>query len=206
VAEHGFFLVLEGGEGSGKSTVARAVADRLRACGREVLVTREPGGTPVAEQIRALLLSDGAASADPWCEALLFAAARADHMANAITPALTAGAVVICDRFVDSSVAYQGVGRGLGMAAVRAANAPALQGRQPDLVVVLDVDPATGLARAVGPNRMEAEQLAFHEQVREAFLAFAAADPGRYAVVDAGLPADQVAAAVLAELDLRGVR
>lgn len=206
MVQRGFFLALEGGEGSGKSTVARVIADRMRGGGREVLVTREPGGTAVAEQIRALLLSDGAGAADPWCEALLFAAARADHVANAIAPALAAGAVVICDRFVDSSVAYQGAGRGLGVRAVREANTPALHGLQPDLVVVLDLDPATGLARAVGPNRMEAELLVFHEQVREAFLAFAAADPSRYVVVDAGCPAEQVVGAVLAELERRGVR
>jgi dTMP kinase len=202
----GFFLALEGGEGSGKSTVAGAVAGVLQDAGREVLRTREPGGTPVAEQIRALLLSDAAGAADPWCEALLFAAARADHVARVIGPALARGAVVISDRFVDSSVAYQGAARGLGADAVRAANAPALQGVRPDLVVVLDLDPVIGLSRAVGRNRMEEEELAFHRRVRQAFVSFAAQEPGRYLVVDASRPVEQVAAAVRAELVRRGIR
>lgn len=196
MTRNGFFLALEGGEGSGKSTVARLVAERLTAIGRDVVVTREPGGSPAAEAIRALLLSEQMAGADPWCEALLFAAARADHVARVIAPALRAGAVVICDRFVDSSVAYQGVARGLGEDAVRRANAVALAGTVPDLVAVLDVDPAVGLARAVGHNRMEAEGLAFHAAVRQAFLDFAGRDPARYVVCDATQPARQVAATI----------
>ena len=203
MANRGFFVVLEGGEGSGKSTASRAVAAELAAAGREVVVTREPGGTEVAEAIRDLLLSDRLSSADPWCEALLFAAARADHVGRAIEPALRSGAVVVCDRFVDSSVAYQGAARGLGAAAVRQANAIALRGLRPDLTLVLDIDPAVGLRRAVGHNRMESQSLAFHRAVRAAFLEFAAQEPDRYLVIDAALPALEVGAQAVAAVMAR---
>ena len=203
VTTKGFFLALEGGEGSGKSTLARLLQQRFAAAGAEVVLTREPGGTPAAEAIRDLLLSDRLAEADAWCEALLFAAARADHAARTIRPALAAGAVVICDRFVDSSVAYQGVARGLGERAVRQANAVAIAGAEPDLTVVLDIDPAVGLSRAVGHNRMEAEPMAFHALVRGAFLDFASRDPSRYLVVDAAQPAERVAAIVAAAVGQR---
>jgi dTMP kinase len=195
VTAPGFFLVLEGGEGSGKSTVAAALERAAAARGRQVLRTREPGGTPVAEAIRDLLLSQELPEADAWCEALLFAAARADHVGTVIRPALEHGDVVICDRFVDSSAAYQGLGRGLGVAAVRSANVAAMAGAVPDLTIVLDIDPAVGLQRAVGHNRMEARGMVFHRQVRQAFLDFAAAEPERYAVIDAGQPLDGVVAA-----------
>jgi len=203
VADRGFFLVLEGGEGSGKSTVARALAASLIASGRDVVSTREPGGTPVAEAIRDLLLSDRFAQANPWAEALMFAAARADHVAAVIRPALQREAVVICDRFVDSSVAYQGAALGLGESEVRRANDAAVSGAEPNLTVVLDIDPTIGLARAVGHNRMEARTLDFHRQVRAAFLGFARRWPQRYVVVDASAPAPDVAAAVLRHVDLR---
>ena len=203
MADRGFFLVLEGGEGSGKSTVARALAAGLIASGREVVSTREPGGTPVAEAIRDLLLSDRFAQANPWAEALMFAAARADHVAAVIRPALQREAVVICDRFVDSSVAYQGAALGLGESEVRRANDAAVSGAEPNLTVVLDIDPTIGLARAVGHNRMEARTLDFHRQVRAAFLGFARRWPQRYVVVDASAPAPDVAAAVLRHVDLR---
>ena len=193
----GWFLALEGGEGAGKSTVARALATRIESSGREVVVTREPGGTPVAEAIRTILLSPELPDAAAWSEALLFAAARADHVQTLIRPALQRGAVVISDRFVDSSVAYQGVGRGLGAAAVRRANDAAVADCAPDLTVVLDIDPAVGLARAVGANRMEARSMAFHRAVRTAFLEFAAEDPQRYRVVDAGRPTHDVVSAVI---------
>lgn len=196
----GLFIALEGGEGAGKSTLAQSLAAAARAAGREVVVTREPGGTPVAESIRDLLLSDDLADAAPWCEAMLFAAARADHVAAVIRPALAAGKVVITDRFLDSSVAYQGVSRGLGAEAVRRVSLIATQGLRPDLTVVLDLDPEVGLIRALGANRMEAEDLAFHQTVRQAFLDFAAADPQRYAVVSAAQTPADVLASVLAEL------
>lgn len=199
----GLFIALEGGEGTGKSTLARSLAARASEAGREVIVTREPGGTPVAESIRDLLLSDALTGAAPWCEAMLFAAARADHVAAVIRPALDAGEVVITDRFLDSSVAYQGVSRGLGAAAVRSVSLTATQGLVPDLTVVLDLDPEVGLARALGANRMEAEDLAFHQTVRQAFLDFAAEDPQRYAVISAAQTPGEVLASVLAELQDR---
>jgi dTMP kinase len=192
VTAPGFFIVLEGGEGSGKSTVATALASAAERLGREVVRTREPGGTPVAEAIRGLLLSADLPEADPWCEALLFAAARADHVGALIRPALDRGAVVVCDRFVDSSAAYQGLGRGVGAAAVLEANAVAIAGAQPDLTLLLDIDPMVGLQRAVAHNRMEARSLGFHQAVREAFLSFAAAEPERYRVIDAAQPIDAV--------------
>lgn len=199
----GFFLALEGGEGSGKSTLAQTLAEQFRSEGRTVVVTREPGGSPRAEAIRDLLLSDRMAGADPWCEALLFAAARADHVASVISPALAAGSVVICDRFVDSSVAYQGIARGLGELAVRQANAVAVAGAEPDLTVVLDIAPLVGLARAVGHNRMEAEGLTFHSTVRAAFLSFAERSPRNYLVVDAEQPAEDVAAVIATQVRQR---
>lgn len=199
----GFFVVLEGGEGSGKSTVAAALAAAVERLGRVAVRTREPGGTPVAEAIRGLLLSTDLPDPDPWCEALLFAAARADHVGTVIRPALARGAVVVCDRFVDSSAAYQGLGRGLGVAAVREANAVAMRGAQPDLTLLLDIDPVLGLQRALGHNRMEARSLAFHRDVRQAFLSFAAAEPDRYRVIDAAQPIDSVLAVATAALEQR---
>ncbi len=199
----GFFLVLEGGEGSGKSTVSAALERVVVARGRRVLRTREPGGTPVSEAIRDLLLSPELPESDPWCEALLFAAARADHVGSVIRPAVQRGEVVICDRFVDSSAAYQGLGRGLGVAAVRSANVPAIAGTVPDLTLVLDIDPQIGLQRAVGPNRMEARSLAFHRAVRQAFLDFAAAQPDRYLVIDAGRPLAEVVGDAAAAVEQR---
>ena len=193
----GFFLALEGGEGSGKSSVAAAMQWRL---GGDVVVTREPGGTAIAERIRGLILADETAAGAPWCEAMLFAAARADHAENLIRPALDRGATVVTDRYIDSSVAYQGVARGLGADEVRQVSLIATGGLVPDLTVVLDLDPVVGLDRVVGHNRLDAEGLEFHQRVREAFLDFASAAPDRYAVVSAEQPLsaviDGVAAAV----------
>lgn len=185
------FIVFEGGEGGGKSTQVAALAERLRAAGREVLVTREPGGSPRAETIRGILLADGPMTATT--EALLFAAARADHAEYVIRPALDRGDVVLSDRYLDSSVAYQGAARGLGIDTIRDLSLWATDGLVPDLTVVLDLDPALGLARAQDANRLEAEPQQFHDQVRATFLQLAAADPGRYVVIDASQPQDQVA-------------
>ncbi len=194
----GRFIVFEGGEGGGKSTQQRLLADRLRGLGREVVVTREPGGSPRAEQIRRLLLAADSGDLDPRCEALLFAAARADHATHVIRPALARGAVVVSDRYLDSSVAYQGVARGLGAERIRELSEWATDGLQPDLTLVLDIDPRVGLARAQDTNRLEAESLAFHDAVRAAFLGFAAADPHRVRVVAADRPVPAVAADVMA--------
>lgn len=201
----GSFIAFEGGDGGGKSTQVALLAAALRDRGHTVVTTREPGGSPRAEQIRALLLADG--PIDERAEALLFAAARADHVRATIAPALAAGAIVITDRFVDSGTAYQGVARGVGVAAIRELNDWATAGLTPGLTVVLDLAPEAGLARAQDGNRIEAETLAFHRGVRQAFLDLAAADPARYLVLDATAARDVIAAEVLtAALDLIGGR
>ena len=194
----GAFVVFEGGDGAGKSTQCRLLAGALRARGQEVVVTREPGGTPIGEAIREVLLGSGSAGMAARTEALLFAAARAEHAAALIRPAVARGAVVISDRYLDSSVAYQGAARGLGEDRVAELSLWAAEGLLPDLTVLLDVAPGVGLSRAGDANRMEAEPEAFHAQVRKAFLRRAAAAPQRYLVLEADRPKDEVAASVLA--------
>lgn len=191
-AGSGRFIVFEGGEGSGKSTVARAVAERLQAEGRTVVLTREPGGTPAGEQIRALLHEP----LSPWAELFAFLAARAELVERVIRPALARGEIVICDRFAPSTFAYQVHARGLDAVVVRTANRAATGGLEPDLVVYLDLDPAAGLARKQGEGAAIAtglEGLAFHRKVREGYLLQARDDPARWAVIDASLPAGRVA-------------
>jgi dTMP kinase len=198
MGQPGTLIALEGVEGAGKSTQLDLLRDELERRGHEVVVTREPGGTPVGERVRDVLL-DPAVDLDPRAEALLFAAARAQLVEQVIRPALERGAVVLCDRYLDSSLAYQGGGRGLGRGPVKEVNRFATGGLLPDLVVLLDLDPAEGLGRRAGRrDRIEVEGLGFHRRVREAFRELAAADPDRFAVVDGAAPADQVAAAVLA--------
>ncbi len=192
------FIVFEGGEGAGKSTQSRALADYLEARGHRVRRTREPGGTPAAEAVRAILLDPDNAGLDDRAEALLFAAARGDHAARVIRPALDAGEIVISDRYLDSSVAYQGVARGLGAERVADLSLWATGGLVPDLTIVLDVDPALGLARVVGPDRLEAEPVAWHERVRQAFLDIAARTPDRYLVLDGSRPAEDLAVEIAA--------
>ncbi|MFI2665752.1 dTMP kinase [Micromonospora carbonacea] len=203
-AEHfvssGLFVVFEGGEGAGKSTQLAALAERLRGQGREVVVTREPGATGVGARIRALLLDATAEGPSPRAEALLYAADRAHHVATVVRPALVRGAVVISDRYVDSSLAYQGAGRTLPVDEVSWLSSWATGGLKPDLVVLLDVDPHTGLSRVAarneGADRLEAESVAFHERVRYAFLDLAANDPKRYLVLDASRPVEETAGLV----------
>ncbi|MGC4886400.1 dTMP kinase [Micromonospora sp. DT227] len=202
----GLFVVFEGGEGAGKSTQLAALAERLRGDGRDVVVTREPGATGVGERIRSLVL--GTTSDDtpsPRAEALLYAADRAHHVATVVRPALVRGAVVISDRYVDSSLAYQGAGRTLPVDEVSWLSSWATGGLKPDLVVLLDVEPHTGLdrvtARREGTDRLEAESLAFHERVRYAFLDLAAGDPKRYLVLDASRPVEEIADAVARRVD-----
>ena len=199
----GRFIVFEGGEGAGKSTQVRLLAERLRAAGRDVVVTREPGATKVGARIRGLLLDGDPTESDgiaPRAEALLYAADRAHHVATVVRPALSRGAVVISDRYVDSSLAYQGAGRVLPVDEVSWLSAWATGGLKPDLVVLLDVDPNVGLARVADRggrvDRLEAEALPFHERVRYAFLDLAAAEPNRYLVLDASRAADSVAGMV----------
>ncbi|HEX6500409.1 MAG TPA: dTMP kinase [Micromonosporaceae bacterium] len=202
-ARTGLFVVFEGGEGAGKSTQASLLADHLRALGRDVTVTREPGATDIGARIRQLVLDrrpSESAHLTPRAEALLYAADRAHHVASVVRPALASGGVVISDRYVDSSLAYQGAGRTLPVDEVSWLSSWATGGLKPDLVVLLDIDPAVGLRRAAarggGHDRLESESMAFHERVRYAFLDLAANDPGRYLVVDATQPTETIAATV----------
>jgi dTMP kinase len=195
----GAFVVFEGGEGAGKSTQVTLLADALRAQGRDVVVTREPGATHVGSRIRGLVLDSGDAPS-PRAEALLYAADRAHHVATVVRPALGRGAVVISDRYVDSSLAYQGAGRTLPVQEISWLSSWATGGLKPDLVVLLDVDPGVGLgrvdARGGGIDRLESESRSFHDRVRYAFLDLAAADPKRYLVLDAARPPEEIAEAV----------
>jgi dTMP kinase len=196
MGDPGRLIAFEGVEGAGKSTQLELLRRQLEGRGREVVVTREPGGTPVGERVRALLL-DPEVEIYPRAEALLFAAARAELVERVIRPALERGAVVLCDRYLDSSLAYQGGARGLGRGPVEEVNRLATGGLLPDLVVLLDLDPADGLRRRQGDrDRIEAQDLDFHRRVREAFRALAAADPNRFAVVDGAAPVREVAARV----------
>jgi dTMP kinase len=192
----GMFIVFEGGEGAGKSTQSELLATWLGDRGRSVTRTREPGGTPAAEAIRAVLLDVANTGLDDRAEALLFAAARGDHAARVIRPALERGDIVVCDRYLDSSVAYQGGGRDLGLDAVRELSLWATRGLVPDLTVLLDVDPAVGLARVERPDRLEAEPLEWHARVRQAFLDLAAGESERYLVLNGHDEVEQIADAV----------
>lgn len=202
----GFFIVFEGGEGAGKSTQVHALVESLRSQGRNVVRTREPGGSPTAEDIRSVLLKPQDEPMSPRCEALLFAAARADHVAKVIAPALAHGDAVVCDRFVDSSIAYQGFARSLDIDEIADLSRWATGGLQADLTVVLDIDPQAGLHRAQDGNRMEAESLDFHRAVRAGLLTLAERDPARYLVLDAQADQDDIAATVLAAVNQRWPR
>jgi dTMP kinase len=185
-AHHGLFIAFEGGEGSGKTTQARLIAIWLREQGYDVVTTHEPGATKIGMRLRALLLDTSHTGMSPHAEALMYAADRAEHVASVIVPALQRGAVVITDRYVDSSLAYQGAGRGLKSADIARLNAWATGGRMPDLTVLLDMPPVAGLSRrARSADRLEAEPQDFHERVRAGFLALARAEPDRYLIVDA---------------------
>lgn len=196
----GVFITLEGADGCGKSTQAELLEAALRARGREVVRLREPGGTPLSEKIRALLLDPANAEMAPECELLLYEASRAQLVRRAVEPALARGAVVLCDRYYDSTYAYQAGGRALPEGLVRAANELGSCGRVPDRTLVLDLDPATAFARATagGADRMEAEGLAFQSRVRDAYLRLAEQEPARVRVIDASGEKDAVAARLLA--------
>ena len=201
----GLFISFEGGEGVGKSTQVAALAKRLTDQGREVAVTLEPGGTPLGVELRRLVLSpDGHVT--PRAEALLYAADRAHHVDTVIAPALAAGKVVITDRYADSTLAYQGVGRALDPHQVRDLCEFAVGGLWPDVTVLLDVDPVIGLGRARGEgagDRIEAEGLEFHIAVRAAFLALAEQDPQRIVVIDASGSIDDVQRRISDAVDAR---
>jgi dTMP kinase len=205
----GRFITFEGGEGAGKSTQIRRLATALGDAGVEVVVTREPGGTPRAELVRALLFDRTLPPASALTEALLFNAARADHLDGLVRPALAAGRWVLCDRFMDSTRAYQGAAGGLTPADVATLERLTVADTRPDATFVLDLDPAVGLARAharqriaapddLGRDPFEARDRVFHERLREAFLAIARTEPDRCRVVDAAQPPDAVAAEILA--------
>ena len=200
----GKFITFEGGEGAGKSTQIERLGERLRAGGFGVTITREPGGTPAAEAIRALLLSGKAAELGADGEAVLFAAARTDHVASVIRPALAAGRWVLCDRFFDSTHVYQGGAGGVDRGLLAALDRAAVGMTRPDLTIILDVPASVGMARAAertaatggAPDRFEREAPAVHEARRQAFLAIAREDPERCVVIDASGTPEATAAAI----------
>ncbi|MEU3949022.1 dTMP kinase [Streptomyces sp. NPDC029526] len=201
-ATSGFFIALEGGDGAGKSTQAEALADWIRSKGHEVVLTREPGATPVGKRLRSILLDVSSAGLSHRAEALLYAADRAEHIDTVVRPALERGAVVISDRYIDSSVAYQGAGRDLSPTEIARINRWATDGLVPHLTVLLDVAPETARERFTeAPDRLESEPAEFHARVRAGFLTLAAADPGRYLVVDAGQEPEAVTTVVRHRLD-----
>ncbi|TGQ47737.1 MULTISPECIES: dTMP kinase [unclassified Mesorhizobium] len=210
----GFFITFEGGEGAGKSTQIERLARKMSAKKYDVFVTREPGGSPGAEAVRHVLLSGAAEPFGPKMEALLFAAARSDHVEQVIRPAVERGSIVLCDRFMDSSRVYQGVTGGLDPAFMDALEQVAINGMVPNLTLIFDIDPAEGLRRATArrginddPDRFEKETLSIHQRRREAYLAIAAAEPERCVVVDASADPNTVenvvTAAVFAALEAR---
>ncbi|HXF93308.1 MAG TPA: dTMP kinase [Nitrospiraceae bacterium] len=198
----GVLITLEGVEGSGKTTQIRRLARLLREDGHRVLETREPGGTPLAEAIRRTLLRSTHERMDPRCEALLILAARSQHIARVIKPALDRGIVVLCDRFVDSTLAYQGYGRGLDVGVLRRLNRFATGGLEPDLSLLFDLPVGAGLTRRqrnkLEQNRLDRESRRFHNAVRRGFLELAAREPSRIVVLDGTKPADTLAEEVAA--------
>ncbi|KIL34934.1 thymidylate kinase [Cohnella kolymensis] len=195
----GTFITVEGGDGSGKTTLIHSLALKLQQTGHEVLITREPGGSPIAEAIRAVILSKENTAMDARTEALLYAAARRQHLAEKVFPALQRGVDVLCDRFVDSSLVYQGYGRGLGLDAVWDINRFATEGCMPDLTIYLDLDPEIGLKRIQNNrdremDRLDLESLAFHRRVREAYLLVAEQFKERIVTIDASVSKEEIAA------------
>lgn len=197
----GMFVAFEGGDSAGKSTQAARLAEVLESDGHTVVRTREPGGTEIGEKLRSLVLDHGHGPIDARTEALIFAASRAAHVHQVILPALERGDVVICDRYIDSSVAYQGIGRGLGADSILDINLWAVEGLRPDLTVLLDVDHLEGRGRRSstpsGEDRLESEPDEFHQQIRAAFRDRAAANPEQYLVLNASDPLDALASAIL---------
>ena len=190
------FITFEGPEGAGKSTQVRLLAEFLRAAGHVVVVTREPGGTPIGDQVRAVLHDTANTAMAPTAEMLLYAASRAQLVHEVIRPALAGGSVVLCDRYADSTMAYQGFGRGLDRAMLATLTAIATGGLRPDLTLLLDLDVARGLGRRRDEgeemNRLDLETIEFHERVRRGYLALAAAEPGRWVYIDADRSVDTV--------------
>lgn len=199
------FITFEGGEGSGKTTALKKINQMLLDRGYQTVLTREPGGTPISEQIREVILNKANTDMDPRTEALLYAASRRQHLVQKIWPALREGKIVLCDRFLDSSLAYQGVARGLGIDEVLHVNEYATEGQYPDLTFFFDLDPEEGLKRIAANsgrevNRLDLEKLSFHEKVRIAFLDLFQKFKDRYVVIDASKSPEEVADAVFAAI------
>lgn len=197
MSKQGIFITLEGGEGAGKTTAIRLLQQSLEACGKQVMVTREPGGILIAERIREVILDTKHTAMDARTEALLYAAARRQHLAEKVLPALERGEVIICDRFVDSSLVYQGYARGLGMDAVWEINQFAIQDMMPNLTFWLDIEPEAGLARIAANraeeiNRLDQEKLPFHVKVREGYQILAERDHQRIVRIDAEQSPQQI--------------
>ena len=196
------FITLEGPEGSGKTTAVEAAVKKLEEMGYQIVRTREPGGTPISEQIRNVILDKGNTAMDGRTEALLYAASRRQHLVEKVWPALKEGKIVICDRYLDSSLAYQGGARGLGIEEVLKINLFATENTWPDLTLLFDIKPEIGLARINANanrevNRLDLEKIEFHNKVRESFLALAKRFPDRYVIIDASLSRDEVAKATM---------
>jgi len=191
------FITIEGPEGSGKTSVMNIVCERLLADGYPIIRTREPGGTPIAEQIRDIILDKANTALDARAEALLYAASRRQHLVEKVWPALNKGNIIICDRYLDSSLAYQGGARGLGVNQVLKVNLFATEGCLPDLTLLFDIDPKVGLSRINKTknsevNRLDLEQLSFHRKVRKTFLKLAKKEPNRFVIIDASKSFDEV--------------
>lgn len=196
------FITLEGPEGSGKTTAVKTAVQKLQELGYEIVQTREPGGTPIAEQIRNVILDKANTAMDPRTEALLYAASRRQHLVEKVWPAIKEGKIVICDRYLDSSLAYQGGARDLGVDNVLNINMFATEGTWPDLTLLFDLDPTIGLARIAKNaqrevNRLDLEKLEFHNKVRQTFLDLSKRYPERFVVIDASKSQEEVAQATM---------
>lgn len=202
----GLFITFEGGEGAGKTTVLKTIKNRLEASGRDVISTREPGGSIIAEKIRKVILDPKHTEMDARTEALLYAAARRQHLVETVIPHLENGYIVLCDRFIDSSLVYQGVGRGIGIDEVLQLNLFATEGMMPDLTLYFDVTPEVGLARINKHsgrefNRLDQESMSFHEQVRKAYLDLQKKEPERIHTIDASEELENVIQKTLQEIE-----
>ena len=191
------FITFEGGEGAGKSTAIKRIVEKLTSEGYDIVLTREPGGTPIAEEIRNVILDKKNTAMDPRTEALLYAASRRQHLVDEVIPALKEGKLVLCDRFLDSSLAYQGGARGIGIDTVYNMNLFATEGMLPDLTILYDIKPEEGLARIAANsqrevNRLDVEKLTFHNKVRDSFHELAKKFPERFVIVDASKTPDEV--------------
>lgn len=199
------FITLEGPEGSGKTSAIKLVREALEQMGHEIIMTREPGGTPISEQIRNVILDKDNTAMDSRTEALLYAASRRQHLVEKIWPALKEGKIVFCDRYLDSSLSYQGYARGLGIDDILKVNEYATEGTFPHITFLFDIDPELGLERINKNkdrevNRLDVEKLSFHQKVREGYLILSKRFPDRYIVIDASKPLEEVSSNVLKEI------